>query len=41
MAFKEFSRNLGCTDIADIEVERILAKTRTQEFLEEINRTVD
>ena len=38
MAFKEFSGNLG---FADIEVERVLAKTRTQEFLEEINRAVD
>jgi hypothetical protein len=38
MALKEFSRNLG---FADIEVERVLARTRTQGFLEEINRTVD
>ena len=38
MAFKEFSRNLG---FADIEVERVLARTRTQGFLEEINRSVD
>jgi hypothetical protein len=33
MAFKEFSRNLG---FADIEVARVLARTRTQGFLEEI-----
>jgi len=38
MALKEFSRNLG---FADIEVERVLARTRTQGFLEEINRSVD
>jgi transposase, IS5 family len=38
MAFKEFSRNLS---FADIEVERVLARTRTQGFLAEINRSVD
>jgi len=38
MAFKDFSRNLG---FADIEVEKVLARTRTQGFLEEINRSVD
>ena len=38
MAFKEFSKNLG---FADLEVEKVLAKTRTQEFLDEINRAVD
>jgi transposase, IS5 family len=38
MAFKEFSRNMG---FADIEVERVLARTRTQGFLEEIKRTIE
>ena len=38
MAFKEFSRNLG---FADIEVERVLARTRAKGFLEEINRSVN
>jgi IS5 family transposase len=38
MAFKDFSKNLG---FADLEVEKVLAKTRTLEFLEEINQAVD
>ena len=38
MAFKDFSKNMS---FADLEVEKVLAKTRTQEFLDKINRTVD
>jgi hypothetical protein len=33
MAFKNFAKNLGFKDIVNIEVERALAGTRTQEFL--------
>jgi len=33
MALQEFGRNLG---FADIKVERVLARTRMQEFLDEI-----